>query len=127
MERKIIQTENAPKAIGPYVQAIKANGFLFTSGQVGLEPRTGKLVEGDVATQTRQVFENLKAVLEAGGTSLERAVKVSVYLADMADFPKMNEVFAEYVGKNRPARTTVGVAQLPLGARVEIDVVALCP
>lgn len=127
MERKIIQTENAPKAIGPYVQAIKANGFLFTSGQVGLDPRTGKLVEGDVATQTRQVFENLKAVLEAGGTSLERAVKVSVYLADMADFPKMNEVFAEYVGENKPARTTVGVAQLPLGARVEIDVVAICP
>ncbi|MBI5166629.1 MAG: RidA family protein [candidate division NC10 bacterium] len=127
MKREVVSTERAPKAIGPYVQAIKANGFLFTSGQVALDPQTGKLISGDISAQTHQVFENLKAVLEAAGTSLERAVKINVYLTDMADFPKMNEVFAEYVGKDKPARTTIGVAQLPLGARVEIDVVALCP
>jgi len=127
MKREVVSTERAPKAIGPYVQAIKANGFLFTSGQVALDPQTGKLISGDISAQTHQVFENLKAVLEAAGTSLERAVKINVYLTDMADFPKMNEVFAEYVGKDKPARTTIGVAQLPLGARVEIDLVALCP
>lgn len=127
MKREVVSTERAPKAIGPYVQAIKANGFLFTSGQVALDPQTGKLISGDISAQTHQVFENLKAVLKAAGTSLERAVKINVYLTDMADFPKMNEVFAEYVGKDKPARTTIGVAQLPLGARVEIDVVALCP
>jgi len=127
MKREVVATERAPKAIGPYVQAIKANGFLFTSGQLALDPHTGKLISGDISAQTHQVFENLKAVLEAAGTSLERAVKINVYLTDMADFPKMNEVFAEYVGKDKPARTTIGVAQLPLGARVEIDVVALCP
>lgn len=127
MKREVVSTERAPKAIGPYVQAIKANGFLFTSGQVALDPQTGKLISGDISAQTHQVFENLKAVLEAAGTSLERAVKINVYLTDMTDFPKMNEVFAEYVGKDKPARTTIGVAQLPLGARVEIDVVALCP
>ena len=127
MPREVIQTDKAPKAIGPYSQAIKIDGFLFTSGQIALNPATGKLIDGDVSAQTRQVLENLKAVLEAGGSSLDRVVKATVYLTDLANFSKMNEIYAEYLGHTKPARSTVGVAALPLGASVEIELVALAP
>ena len=125
MRRVVILTEKAPRTIGPYEQAIKFNGFLFTSGQIALDPATGKLIEGDISAQTRRVLENLKAVLEAGRSSLDRVVKATVYLTDLSTFPQMNEVYAEYLGTVKPARSTVGVATLPLGASVEIDLVAI--
>ncbi|MGB4782054.1 RidA family protein [Candidatus Methylomirabilis sp.] len=124
MSREVVSTEKAPKAIGPYEQAIKFNGFLFTSGQIALDPTTGKLIEGDVSVQTRRVLENLQAVLEAGGSSLNHVIKATVYLTDLNSFAKMNEVYAEYLGEAKPARSTVGVASLPRGASVEIDLVA---
>jgi 2-iminobutanoate/2-iminopropanoate deaminase len=120
-----VATEHAPKAIGPYSQAIKANGFVYASGQVALDPRTQQLVQGDVAAETERTLENLKAVVEAAGSSLARAVKTTVYLADMADFAKMNEVYARYFPHTPPARATVQVARLPRDARVEIDLIAL--
>jgi len=119
-----VATEHAPKAIGPYSQAIKANGFVYASGQVALDPRTQQLVQGDVAAETERTLENLKAVVEAAGSSLSRAVKTTVYLADMADFAKMNEVYARYFPATPPARATVQVARLPRDARVEIDLIA---
>lgn len=122
--REVVSTEKAPKAIGPYEQAIKCNGLLFTSGQIALDPATGTLIEGDVSSQTRQVLNNLKAVLEAGGSSLDDVIKVTVYLTDLGSFAKMNDVYAEYLGRVKPARSTVGVATLPRGAIVEIDLVA---
>ncbi len=124
MSREIVSTEKAPKAIGPYEQGIKFNGFLFTSGQIALDPATGTMIEGDVSAQTRQVLENLKAVLEAGGSSLDHVIKATVYLTDLSSFAQMNEVYAEYLGEVKPARSTVGVATLPRGAIVEIDLVA---
>jgi 2-iminobutanoate/2-iminopropanoate deaminase len=124
MSREVVSTEKAPKAIGPYEQAIKFNAFLFTSGQIALDPVTGTLMEGDISAQTRQVLENLKAVLEAGGSSLDHVIKATVYLTDLGNFAKMNEVYAEYLGGVKPARSTVGVATLPRGAIVEIDLVA---
>jgi 2-iminobutanoate/2-iminopropanoate deaminase len=123
MNLKTIAVDNAPKAIGPYAQGIVAGGFLFTAGQVGLDPATMKLVEGDVAAQTRRVFDNLEAVLAGAGASLSDVVRAGVYLVDMGDFAKMNEVFAARFGAHRPARSTVAVAALPAGARVEIDLV----
>lgn len=125
MKREVVQTDKAPKAIGPYEQAVKVSGFLFTSGQIAIDPATGKLIEGDVSAQTRRVLENLKAVLEAGGSSLDRVLKATVYLTDLSAFSKMNEVYAQYLGHVKPARSTVGVASLPLGAGVEIDLVAI--
>lgn len=124
MPREVVSTEMAPKAIGPYEQGIKFNGFLFTSGQIALDPATGKMIEGDVSAQTRRVLDNLKAVLEAGGSSLDHVIKATVYLTDLGNFAKMNEVYAEYLGGVKPARSTVGVATLPRGAIVEIDLVA---
>ena len=123
MSLKTIAVDNAPKAIGPYAQGIVAGGFLFTAGQVGLDPATMKLVEGDVAAQTRRVFDNLEAVLAGAGATLSDVVRAGVYLVDMGDFAKMNEVFAARFGAHRPARSTVAVAALPAGARVEIDLV----
>jgi len=121
-----VQTDNAPKAIGPYSQAIKAGNFLFTAGQIPLDPATGKLVEGDIRVQTRRVLDNLAAVLTAAGTSAASVVKTTCFLLDMADFPAFNEVYAEMFGQGKPARSTVQVAQLPLGARVEVEcIVAL--
>jgi 2-iminobutanoate/2-iminopropanoate deaminase len=121
-----VATEHAPKAIGPYSQAIKANGLLFASGQVALDPRTQQLVQGgDVAIETERVLENLKAVVEAAGSSLAHTVKTTVYLADLGDFAKMNEVYARYFGERPPARATVQVSRLPRDARVEIDLIAL--
>lgn len=120
-----VATQHAPKAIGPYSQAIKANGFVYASGQLALDPRTQQLVQGDVAAETERTLENLKAVVEAAGSSLARVVKTTVYLADMADFAKMNEVYARYFPGTAPARATVQVARLPRDARVEIDLIAL--
>jgi 2-iminobutanoate/2-iminopropanoate deaminase len=125
MNRESVQTDNAPKAIGPYAQAIKANGFIYTAGQIPLDPKTGNFVEGGITAQTRRVLENLKAVLEAGGSTLDRVVKATVFLKNMADFAAMNDVYAQYLGSAKPARSTVAVAELPRGALVEIDLVAL--
>lgn len=124
-ERKVIRTAGAPAPIGPYEQAIRAGGFLFLSGQVAIDPATGKFLAGDVAAQTRRALENLKAVLDAGGSSLSRVVRVSVYLADMADFARMNEVYMEFFGDARPARSTIAVKALPAGAAVEVDAIAI--
>lgn len=123
--RQQVQTNNAPAAIGPYSQAIKANGFVFVSGQVGFDPKTGEFVPGGVAEQTEQVLKNLSAVLEAAGSSLEQVVKTTVFLADMKEFSAMNEVYAKYFSAPPPARATVEAAGLPRDARVEIEVVAL--
>jgi 2-iminobutanoate/2-iminopropanoate deaminase len=120
-----IQTGTAPQAIGPYSQAVKAGGFVFLSGQIPLDPATMQMVEGGIEAQTRCVFENLKAVLAAAGTSLDKVVRATVYLADMGDFAAMNEVYAEYLGEVKPARSTVEAARLPRDARVEIDLMAL--
>ena len=119
-----IHTDQAPAAIGPYAQAVVANGFVYTAGQIPLDPRTMELVAGDVAAQTAQVLRNLDAVLVAAGTSWARVVKTTIFLADMADFARVNEVYAAHLGSARPARSTVAVAGLPRAARVEIDVVA---
>jgi 2-iminobutanoate/2-iminopropanoate deaminase len=121
---KIISTEQAPKAIGPYSQAVVSNGFAFLSGQIPLDPGTGQLVEGDVAAQTARVLDNLKAVLEACGSSLARVVKTTVYLKDMGEFAAMNAVYGEYFPQNPPARATVEAARLPRDVRVEIDCIA---
>jgi len=125
--REAVSTDQAPKAIGPYSQGIKAGDFVFTAGQAGVDPVTGKLAEGSIAEQTRQTLKNIQAILEAAGTSLDRVVKCGVFLQDMADFSAMNAVYAEFFppDKNPPARTTVQAAKLPLGALVEIDAVAL--
>ena len=123
--KEAIATEKCPKAIGPYSQAIKANGFIFTAGQVAFDPATGQLLQGGVAEQTARVLENLKAVVEAAGSSLDRAVKTTVYLKDMGDFAAMNEVYARYFVKDPPARSTVEAARLPRDVRVEIDLIAL--
>ena len=123
--KEVIATERGPKAIGPYSQAIKANGFVFVSGQIPLDPRTQQLVEGDVARQTERVLENLKGIVEAAGSTLDRAVKTTVFLKDMADFAAMNEVYGRYFLSQPPARATVEVARLPRDVRVEIDLIAL--
>jgi 2-iminobutanoate/2-iminopropanoate deaminase len=120
-----IQTDRAPQAIGPYSQAVKANGFIFASGQIPLDPATMRIVEGGIEEQTGRVLDNLKAVLEAAGSSLDRVVKTTVYLADMGEFAAMNEIYARYFGATKPARATVEVARLPRDVKVEIDVVAL--
>ena len=125
MSREIIQTEKAPKAIGPYSQAIKVNGFVYTAGQIPLDPDTGEMIEGGITAQTRQVLENLKAVLQAAGSSLDQVVKATVFLRHMSEFAAMNEVYSDYLGKVKPARCTVAVAELPRGALVEIDLVAI--
>lgn len=125
MPKQVIHTDHAPAAVGPYSQAIVANGFVYTAGQIPLVPDTGKMLEGDVQAQTRQVIENLGAVLEAAGTTLGNVIKTTVFLDSMDDFAKMNEIYAEYFGDNSPARSTVAVERLPLGALVEIEVVAL--
>jgi 2-iminobutanoate/2-iminopropanoate deaminase len=123
--KDVISTDRGPKAIGPYSQAIRANGFVFVSGQTPLDPLTGQVIEGDTARQTARVLDNLKAIAEAAGSSLDRAVKVGVFLKDMNDFQAMNEIYGRYFGKNPPARTTVEVARLPRDVRVEIDLIAL--
>jgi 2-iminobutanoate/2-iminopropanoate deaminase len=120
-----VSTDRGPKAIGPYSQAVKANGFVFLSGQIPLDPQTQQVVEGDIAAQTERVLENLKAIVEAAGSSIARVVKTTVFLADMKDFAAMNDVYSRYFLAHAPARSTVEVARLPRDARVEIDVIAL--
>ena len=122
--RKTVSTEKAPKAIGPYSQAILSNGVAYLSGQIPLDPATNQLVEGDIAVQTERVLLNLKAVLEAAGASLESVVKTTVFLKDMGDFPKMNEVYGRFFASNPPARSTVQAARLPRDVSVEIDAIA---
>ena len=123
--RQPIKTENAPAAIGPYSQAIKANGFVYVSGQIPIDPQTGEFVAGGIAEQTARVLKNLTAVLEAAGSSLEQVVKTTVFLADMKEFSSMNEVYAGFFPSPPPARSTVAAAGLPRDARVEIEAVAL--
>jgi 2-iminobutanoate/2-iminopropanoate deaminase len=125
MDKETVVTDKAPKAIGPYEQAVKVGGFVYASGQIPLDPETGNLVQGDITVQVRRVLQNLKAVLEAAGSSLDRVIKATVYLKNIADFAAMNEVYAEFLGQAKPARSTVAVAELPRGALVEIDFVAL--
>ena len=122
--KKVISTANAPQAIGPYSQAIEAGGFVFVSGQIPLIPATGELVEGSVEVQTARVLENLKAILEAAGSSLESVVKTTVYITNMDDFAKVNGIYGQYFQENPPARVCVEVSKLPKGALVEIDVIA---
>jgi len=125
MDKKIIQTSGAPAAIGPCSQAILAGGFVFCSGQIPLDPATGQLIEGDVTTQTHRVLQNLKAVLEAAGSSLEKVAKTTVFLRDMGDFAAMNAVYGEYFKVAPPARATVQAARLPKDVAVEIECVAM--
>jgi 2-iminobutanoate/2-iminopropanoate deaminase len=123
--REAVSTPAAPAAIGPYSQAVRAGGLLFVSGQIPLDPATGQMVEGDIAAQTRRVFANLEAILAAAGSSLERVVRTTVYLADMNDFAAMNAVYGTFFSTPAPARSTVQAARLPRDARVEIDVIAI--
>jgi 2-iminobutanoate/2-iminopropanoate deaminase len=120
-----VQTSNAPAAIGPYSQAVVANGFVFTAGQVPFDPQSMQLVQGDIAAQTEQVMKNLQAILQQAGADLSSVVKTTVFLQDMNDFAAMNEVYARYFGDHKPARSTVQVARLPRDAQVEIEVVAV--
>jgi 2-iminobutanoate/2-iminopropanoate deaminase len=123
--REVIATPHAPQAIGPYSQAIRANGFLFTSGQIPLNPSTQQIVEGGVAAQTEQALRNLEAILKASGSGLDKVVRTTVYLKDMAEFAAMNEVYARFFPQPAPARSTVEVARLPKDVRIEIDAIAL--
>jgi len=123
--KDVISTAHGPKAIGPYSQAIRANGFIFISGQVAFDPSTGNLLEGDIAAQTDRVMKNLKAIVEAAGSTLDKVVKTTVFLKDMNEFTKMNEVYGKYFAAAPPARATVEVARLPRDVRVEIELIAL--
>jgi 2-iminobutanoate/2-iminopropanoate deaminase len=125
MTRQVIQTDHALAAVGPYSQAIKTDALVFTAGQIGLNPATGKLVDGGIEAETQQVLNNLKAVLEAAGTNFERVVKTTIFLTNMGEFATVNGIYGQFFGQAPPARSTVQVAGLPLGARVEIEAVAL--
>ena len=125
MDKEIVKTIEAPAAIGPYSQAIKAGGMVFLSGQIPLDPKSGEMVAGDIQTQARQVLGNIKAVLSAAGSSLERVVKTTVFLTSMDDFPKINDVYGEFFSAAPPARSTVEVRRLPRGAAVEIEAIAV--
>jgi 2-iminobutanoate/2-iminopropanoate deaminase len=127
MPIQFTSTPHAPRAIGPYSQATRANGLLFTAGQVGFDPASGELVDGGIAEQTERVLENIRAILRAERLDLSSVVKTTVFLVDMADFADMNTVYARAFGEHRPARSTVAVAALPRGARVEIEAVAVLP
>lgn len=125
--KKIIATQLAPQAIGPYSQAVVHNGMAFLSGQIPLNPATGQMVEGDLKAQTERVLENIKGLLEACGSSLDQVVKTTVFLKDMGEFAQMNEVYGRYFGQNAPARSTIEAARLPRDVRVEIDAIAIVP
>ena len=125
IEKQVVATDAAPKAIGPYSQAVRAAGFVFLSGQIPLDPATGELVQGDIEAQTRRVMQNLAAVLTAAGTSFDRVVRSTIYLVDLGDFTKVNAIYGSHFPKDPPARATVQVAALPKGARIEIDLVAI--
>jgi 2-iminobutanoate/2-iminopropanoate deaminase len=120
-----IATNDAPEAIGPYSQAIKVNGLVYTSGQIALDPATGNLVDGSFEEQVHRVFRNLEAVLREAGSGFEQVIKATVYLTDLANFQALNAIYAEYFGAHKPARSTVGLSQLPRGAAVEIDLIAV--
>ena len=124
MSKMLIQTAQAPAAIGPYAQAVRAGNLLFVSGQIPLDPATGQLVAGDITVQTERVLKNLAAILEAAGSNLARVLKTTVYLRDLEDFGKMNAVYAKFLGEDPPARATVQAARLPRDAAVEIDLIA---
>jgi len=122
-----VRTDGAPAPVGPYSQGVKSGGLLFASGQIPLDPQTGKIVEGGIEAQARQVIENLRAVLEAGGSSLDRVLRATVYLVDLSLFPRVNAIYAEHFrGEPAPARATVEVSALPLGSQIEIDAIAGC-
>jgi 2-iminobutanoate/2-iminopropanoate deaminase len=125
VNQRIVATDQAPKAIGPYSQAVVHNGIAYLSGQIPLDPATQQLIEGDVAAQTERALENIKAVLAACGSSLENVLKTTVFLADMGEFARMNEVYGRYFSRNAPARSTVQAARLPRDVRVEIDCIAI--
>jgi 2-iminobutanoate/2-iminopropanoate deaminase len=125
MSKEVIRTDRAGAPIGPYNQGIRAGGFVFVAGEKGIDPRTNKIVPGGIAAETRQTLENVKAILEEAGSSLDKAVATTVYLVDITEFSEMNKVYAEYLSVDPPGRTTVGVTALPAGARVEITVTAL--
>jgi len=127
MKREIVHTDKAPKAIGPYSQAIRTDSMIFAAGQTGIDPATGDLIPGGVEEQTRQVLTNLRNVIEAAGSSFMHVVKTTVFLRDMNDFAKMNAIYAEYFGENPPARSTIAVAGLPKNGLVEIEAIALIP
>ncbi|MBX3073512.1 RidA family protein [Candidatus Obscuribacterales bacterium] len=122
-----IQTDKAPKAIGPYSQAVKANGFVFVSGQIPIDPATSQLAQGSVAELTKQVMRNLTNIIETAGSSLDNVVKTTIYLKDMSDFEEVNAAYAEFFPNHKPARATVEVARLPKDVKVEIDAIAVCP
>ena len=123
--KEAISTDHGPRAIGPYSQAIRANGFVFVSGQIALDPHTQQLVSGDISAQTERVLENLKGIVEAAGSSMDKVVRTTVFLLDMNEFAAMNEVYARYFSRSAPARSTVQAARLPRDVRVEIDLIAL--
>ena len=125
--KHIVATDRAPKAIGPYSQAVVSNGFVFVSGQIALDPATGQIVHGDIAVQTARVLENVKAILEACGAGMHQVVKTTVYIKDMGEFAAMNEVYAKFFTENPPARATVEAARLPKDVQVEIDAIAVVP
>lgn len=125
MKTETIETKRAPQAIGPYSQAVRANGLLFVSGQIPLDPATMEVVDGGIEAQTRQVLVNLRAVLEAAGSSFDQVVRTTIFLSDLADFATVNAIYAEAFGSTRPARSTIQAARLPRDVRIEIDAIAL--
>ena len=127
MIKRTIQTEEAPAAIGPYSQAIRIGDFLYTSGQIALDPESGIFLSGEIEEETEQTLKNISAILQAGGVNFENVIKTTVYLSDLNDFTRMNQVYEKYFSKNKPARACVQVAALPKGAKIEIDAIASCP
>lgn len=125
MNKKAIKTENAPAAIGPYEQAIRVGDFLYTSGQIAMDPKTGEMVSGDIELETGRVLKNLQAILSADGMTFDNVIKTTVYLADMANFARMNQVYESFFSTSKPARSCVQAAALPKGANVEIDIIAV--
>ena len=126
MIKRTIQTEQAPAAIGPYSQAIRIGDFLYTSGQIALDPKSGMVLSGEIEEETEQTLKNISAILQAGGVNFENVIKTTVYLSDLNDFTRMNQVYEKYFSKNKPARACVQVAALPKGAKIEIDAIASC-
>ena len=126
MTKRTIQTEQAPAAIGPYSQAIRIGDFLYTSGQIALDPESGIFLSGEIEEETEQTLKNISAILQAGGVNFENVIKTTVYLSDLNDFTRMNQVYEKYFSKNKPARACVQVAALPKGAKIEIDAIASC-
>ena len=126
MSKRIIQTELAPAAIGPYSQAIRIGDFLYTSGQIALDPKSGKFLSGEIKEETEQTLKNISAILQADGLELENVIKTTVYLSNLKDFVQMNQIYEKYFSKNKPARACVQVAALPKGAKIEIEAIAIC-